>query len=516
MIFILFYTIEYKLDPVKQGVVKMCAFLLQTMSVEQNFGTSLNKTFEAQETLPASIRIQGFNGSYADFLIQSIYSVIATSQGKLTTVYPALLAVIANIAGYITNISAVTSSKLLQLFSSMSSPSFLLANDSNHQLLQSLLESMNAIIEHQYPSMCSLPCFGLFANSIENPNFIYLVLRNSKRFEALRSFTLESGQAEIERQNQRRKESSSDSRDSIDTESQRYSMDSIQSPTSDNRRASTLPNVPEEESAFAIGDDDDDDHDTDDDHAATPAFSTPTDQPSRASSVASGVDDAVPTQIRGMSEKARGKRPAGTPTFSRQNSTASISSQIHNGNGQFEPSTEWIESWLPDLPLHTILSVIDQVTPLVPRGSDNGRDGATVLRAIQDSHPHGIDPSPIRIHSFEWSPLSLGWYESLLWSFVYLGEMQISKGTVGVWNGTSIRLFRVQETAPEGPSLARPRGAVDAVGSNIVSRIGNMNLGRVSQFGGGAAGGNGQQGNGDGSGTPRGDGARTQVRSAAI
>lgn len=34
----------------------------------------------------------------------------------------------------------------------MSSPGFLLANDSNHDLLQSLLESMNAIIEHQYMS----------------------------------------------------------------------------------------------------------------------------------------------------------------------------------------------------------------------------------------------------------------------------------------------------------------------------------------------------------------------------
>lgn len=36
----------------------------------------------------------------------------------------------------------------------MSSPSFLLATDSNHNLLQSLLESMNAIIEHQYISKC--------------------------------------------------------------------------------------------------------------------------------------------------------------------------------------------------------------------------------------------------------------------------------------------------------------------------------------------------------------------------
>lgn len=69
IILILFYALEYKLDPSKQGVVRMCVFLLQTMSVEPNFGKNLNKRFEAQDTLPSSIRIQSFNGTYADFLI---------------------------------------------------------------------------------------------------------------------------------------------------------------------------------------------------------------------------------------------------------------------------------------------------------------------------------------------------------------------------------------------------------------------------------------------------------------
>ena len=69
LILILFYAIEYKSDPSKQGVVRMCVFLLQTLSVEPNFGKNLNKRFEAQETLPPTIRLQNFNGTYADFLI---------------------------------------------------------------------------------------------------------------------------------------------------------------------------------------------------------------------------------------------------------------------------------------------------------------------------------------------------------------------------------------------------------------------------------------------------------------
>jgi hypothetical protein len=43
--------------------------VLQTLSVEPNFGKSLNKTFEGQESLPPSIRIPNFHGTYADYVI---------------------------------------------------------------------------------------------------------------------------------------------------------------------------------------------------------------------------------------------------------------------------------------------------------------------------------------------------------------------------------------------------------------------------------------------------------------
>lgn len=64
--------------------------------------------------------------------------------------YPALLAIVANIAPHVQNMSSAASSKLIQLFTSMSAPTFLLANENNHSLLHSLLESMNGIVEHQY------------------------------------------------------------------------------------------------------------------------------------------------------------------------------------------------------------------------------------------------------------------------------------------------------------------------------------------------------------------------------
>jgi hypothetical protein len=154
VVLVLYYAIDQRNDPTKQGLVRMCVFVLQTLSVEPNFGKSLNKTFEGQESLPPSIRIPNFHGTYADYVItvSAIQSctLLTTGKGRLDAVYPALLAILNNIAAYVQNLGRATSSKLLQLFASMSSPSFLLANENNHTLLQSLLEVLNAMIEHQY------------------------------------------------------------------------------------------------------------------------------------------------------------------------------------------------------------------------------------------------------------------------------------------------------------------------------------------------------------------------------
>jgi len=85
VILLLFYALEYKNDASKQGVVRMCAFLLQTLSVEKNFGVNLNKIFKAQDTLPPAIRIVGFRGSYACFLIQVSVSAIENGGTSLLT-----------------------------------------------------------------------------------------------------------------------------------------------------------------------------------------------------------------------------------------------------------------------------------------------------------------------------------------------------------------------------------------------------------------------------------------------
>lgn len=87
---------------------------------------------------------------------QTLFSLIASSKGTLSTLYPALTITISNISPYLKNLSQLTCSKLLALFSSMSAPGFLLADEANHTLIEYLLEAFNNTIHFQYESMPSI------------------------------------------------------------------------------------------------------------------------------------------------------------------------------------------------------------------------------------------------------------------------------------------------------------------------------------------------------------------------
>lgn len=79
MIVLLFYASENKLDPSQVGLVRMCSFILQTLSSDRTFSVKLNKAFEGHVSLPVSIRLPNFQGSYADYLILVKYLSSKTS-----------------------------------------------------------------------------------------------------------------------------------------------------------------------------------------------------------------------------------------------------------------------------------------------------------------------------------------------------------------------------------------------------------------------------------------------------
>ncbi|KAI9268708.1 high-temperature-induced dauer-formation protein-domain-containing protein, partial [Sporodiniella umbellata] len=185
MVVLMFYANENKLDPSQVGLVRMCAFMLQTLSSDKLFSLKINQPFEGHACLPASSRIPNFQGSYANYLILGIFSLIASSRGTLSTLYPAFITTITNISFCIKNITPITASKLIALFSSMSAPAFLLADEANHELIEYLLEAFNNIIYYQFS---------------DNPYFVCAILRNSQKFKRLANFNLDNALIEKSKQ----------------------------------------------------------------------------------------------------------------------------------------------------------------------------------------------------------------------------------------------------------------------------------------------------------------------------
>ena len=164
---------------------------------------------------------------------------------------------------------------------------------------------------------------------------MYAILKYRRRFEDLRIFTLEGGQQEIERQQERRK-SENGSHETVGGTRHRHSEENPHTPSG---TTSSLSRIPEENNPFTIGGDE-----SDEDGPHTPSQSSPSFSQNSQRLSLSSVDENFPHPMRGMSEKARGKMPAGRPSISRQNSLTSQSSLslLATSSANFTPTPTWV------------------------------------------------------------------------------------------------------------------------------------------------------------------------------
>lgn len=102
---------------------------------------------------------------------------------------------------------------------------------------------------------------------------------------------------------------------------------------------------------------------------------------------------------------------------------------------------------------------------------EEGKEGKLaallVLHVLRDIDADA--PAIVKVQTFKWTSLSMGWYLSMVWGWVYAAD------AARIWPGTSIRLFNVLSPRNE-ISLRSPRGAVDAVGDTIARRISSLNF----------------------------------------
>ncbi|KAF4615248.1 hypothetical protein D9613_002761 [Agrocybe pediades] len=409
--YLLFYCVEIKDKPQQHGVCRAISYIIQTLSAEPAFGAKLSSPLKAQ--LPTK---WGPVDTAADFLIQAVYAIIATTSGSLTSLYPALVIALSNAAPYFKNISVPASARLIQLFTSFSNPLFLLSDEGHPRLLFFMLEVFSAVIHH-HPA--------------ENPNITYGILQSRKIFEDLGTFTLARGLREVKRaqltKEEREKKSSNPKG--------KARIDDIEMGDPGAEKARLLEN----EGAIR-GNSQDREHDgvnvasprtSQGDEAVTRSFMSPTsDNPYVADSP--------------ISEKARGKmRERRSPSIDTISSLDRAPASI--GRNGFIPTQEWVTSWQQGLPLDTVMVFISDVIQKVEDMQRHRTFPSTeVIKYLSSINLDHVIPSKpaITARRFMWSDGSLVWLTSLIWGEIYVRGMS----PLGIWNATNVRLFHVKHT----------------------------------------------------------------------
>ncbi|KAI8915975.1 high-temperature-induced dauer-formation protein-domain-containing protein [Gorgonomyces haynaldii] len=172
-------SLEARSEPAKLGSLRLMVSLLHVLSQQRQFGVLLNKPF--QVSLNGVLRqIPTFvNGSYADFVYLSIFTVLSTpgpTRPAILHLQESYLVVMANLAPLITSLTQTTANKLYALFSVFSSPRFLFSKPHHHKLLQQLLYIFNTMIQYQYSG---------------NSQLVYTIVRNRTKVEELIGLTFE-------------------------------------------------------------------------------------------------------------------------------------------------------------------------------------------------------------------------------------------------------------------------------------------------------------------------------------
>ncbi|KAJ2810385.1 hypothetical protein H4S07_002698 [Coemansia furcata] len=445
-------------DPAQAGMVRTISHIIHCLSEDSRFATRLMQPFD-QSILPSTMRIVDANLTHADFMINTVYTLLSSSKPHLVPVYSSLLLLMRNVSPYLTQVSQTTADKLVSLFDIISSPAFIISEPYHVRWLIYLIEVFDYVIHYR---------------AADNPHLIYSMIQARACFTRLKSFDLDKARAELLALRERKGKS----------EAARTI-------------GKALPPLPSTPYPGVIPPD---------------AATGPVSASASTSNVseAAAVRDDQGTISPAISDKARGKRPDPGPgpvpakEENQQNNgltppSAPVAAKSGIGSTtsqQFQPSTEWVFSWLPDLPLDPIITVLealavctDNVAEKVQRDAESVTaqlDGAMAGMDVKDGgHPAAhlsspkssnvgdfsstlrltsVDPTAAIMH---WlgseamvkampdleesmpeirprlqimSPTLVVWSRSLLWSLIYGSGMK----PFGIWKNTQVRLFLVK------------------------------------------------------------------------
>ncbi|CDU22538.1 uncharacterized protein SPSC_01168 [Sporisorium scitamineum] len=402
---LLYFSLTYKDNVALQGLVRLCAFMLQDVSSERAFAVHLAKPGSAAKVqLPSRLGLLGGNTAI-DFLVQGVYALIATTKGQLASLYAPLVISLSNTAPAWRSLSITASSRVIHLLRSFSQPSFLLSDEGHPRLLFYVLETINAVLTFGYNA---------------NVNLVYSLVLARGLIDGLEAFSLRKGVEEVWR---RRRAVGTETKDWFENKPR------LEKPPLPPASSSSP------ESSVVAGEE-----------AASGEEAKPT-----------AVDKGKMRRISTSSDLRSGAEWQGELSKYPIDVVEEVAAQYIGKNG-FAPTQIWVESWHTGLPLSTARLVIDKLLPEIERiaaggvANTNGRveitggdTDARVLAYLREQQMEEYLPPPVGgIHArgWQWTEQAGVWLRSYLWGTIYVAALL----PFGIWSDTDVRLFRIHGT----------------------------------------------------------------------
>ncbi|KDQ59485.1 hypothetical protein JAAARDRAFT_126665 [Jaapia argillacea MUCL 33604] len=429
--YLLCYTLEIKDKPQQHGLCRALSYIVQMLSAERAFGLKLSSPVKAQ--LPAKWHPVGTAG---DFMVNAVYSIVATTSGSLNALYPALIIALSNCAPYFKNLSVAAATRLIQLFTSFSHSLFLLSDEGHPRLLYFMLEVFNSVILH---------------NLSDNPNLLYAILQSHKTFEDLGTFTLAKGLRDVRRAQLAKEEQAQAQAQKAAEKKMKgkhYSPDDLEAGLGERdpggEKARLLEHEHENESQDALGLSGVSPHSRGGESQRESEDDLPSTQPLMSPTLGD-IPTPIGQSMSQPSEKARGKMKE-RRSLSLDGSLERVAAAGIGRNG-FVPTQEWVTSWQQGLPLDPIMLVISELYPKLQEmqasRSKPATTGAIIDFLASATLKDVLPPAPpLAPRRFIWSDASIIWLTSLIWGEIYVRGM----APLGIWNSTNVRLFYVKHT----------------------------------------------------------------------
>ncbi|KAJ1933354.1 hypothetical protein GGF37_006759, partial [Kickxella alabastrina] len=145
---LLYFMLNGYSDPSQAGMVRTISHILHYLSEDSRFATRLMQPFD-QSILPGNMRIADASLTHADFMINTVFTLLSASKPYLVPVYSNLLLLVRNVSPYLTQVSQTTAEKLISLFDIISSPAFIITEPYHIRWLIYLIEVFDYVVHYR-------------------------------------------------------------------------------------------------------------------------------------------------------------------------------------------------------------------------------------------------------------------------------------------------------------------------------------------------------------------------------